>query len=100
VRKKGAGGAGKARARYGGKGQSHGNLLERANTPTQALDQTFAPSPARSLNARRRKLTDMFAAWNVVTHGTNSEFRSCFVLVRVGQRVKVPTYVYKLHTPA
>jgi len=68
--KKGAGGAGKARARCGGKGQRHGNLLERSDTPAQALDQTFAPCPACSLNARRRKLTDVFTTWNVVTHGT------------------------------
>src|SRR6478609_8797448 len=69
-RKKGAGGAGKARIRRGGKGQRHGNLLEHANTLTQLLDKAFDPCPACSLNARRQKLNDVFAAWNVVTHGT------------------------------
>src|SRR6185437_16808124 len=68
--KKGAGGAGqRSRIRRGGEGQRHGNLLEHANTLTQMLDETFAASPTCFLNARRQKLTDVFAAWNVVTHG-------------------------------
>jgi len=37
------------------------------------LDETFAASPTCFLNARRQKLTDVFAAWNVVTHGHNSD---------------------------
>src|SRR5215475_2207976 len=73
----GAGGTGKARVRCGGKGQRHGNLLEHANTRTQLLDKAFDPCPACSLNARRQKLTDVFAAWNVVTHGT--ELRISFL---------------------
>jgi hypothetical protein len=44
------------------------------------LDETFAASPACFLNARRQKLTDVFAAWNVVTHGHKLRSRSCFVL--------------------
>jgi hypothetical protein len=68
--KKGAGGAGqRSRIRRGGEGQRHGNLFEHANTLTQLLDETFAACPACSLNARRQKLTDVFAVWNVVTHG-------------------------------
>jgi hypothetical protein len=65
----GAGGAGKARIRRGGEGQRHGNLLEHANTGTQALDKAFDRRPACFFNARGAKLTDAFAAWNVVTHG-------------------------------
>jgi len=76
----GAGGAGKARVRCGGEGQRHGNLFEHANTLMQMLDETFAASPTCFLNARRQKLTDVFAAWNVVTHGTELRIRSCFVL--------------------
>jgi hypothetical protein len=44
------------------------------------LDETFAASPTCFLNARRQKLTDVFAAWNVVTHGHKLRSRSCFVL--------------------
>jgi hypothetical protein len=44
------------------------------------LDETFAACPACSLNARRQKLTDVFAVWNVVTHGHKLRIRSCFVL--------------------
>src|SRR6478609_5806323 len=79
--KKGAGGAGqRSRIRRGGEGQRHGNLLEHANTLTQMLDETFAASPTCFLNARRQKLTDVLAAWNVVTHGHKLRSRSCFVL--------------------
>lgn len=79
--KKGAGGAGqRSRIRRGGEGQRHGNLLEHANTLTQMLDETFAASPTCFLNARRQKLTDVFAVWNVVTHGHKLRSRSCFVL--------------------
>ena len=68
--KKGAGGARqRSRIRRGGEGQRHGNLLEHANTLTQVLDETFAACPACSFNASRQKFTDVFAAWNVVTHG-------------------------------
>ena len=63
-----------------GEGQRHGNLFEHANTLTQLLDETFAACPACSLNARRQKLTDVFAVWNVVTHGHKLRIRSCFVL--------------------
>jgi hypothetical protein len=52
------------------------------------LDETFAACLACSLNARRQKLTDVFAAWNVVTHGTKLRIRSCFVLTGVRSRVK------------
>ena len=79
--KKRAGGAGqRSRIRRGGEGQRHGNLFEHANTLTQLLDETFAACPACSLNARRQKLTDVFAVWNVVTHGHKLRIRSCFVL--------------------
>jgi hypothetical protein len=44
------------------------------------LDETFTACPACSLNARGAKLTNVFAAWNVVTHGHKLRSRSCFVL--------------------
>jgi len=70
----------RSRVRCGGNGQRHGNPLEHANTLTQMLDETSAPCSACSLDARRKR-SDGFALWNVVTHVTNSEFRSCFVLI-------------------
>jgi hypothetical protein len=80
-RKQGAGGAGpRSRVRCGGNGQRHGNLLKHANTLSQMLDETSAPCPACSLDARRKR-SDGFALWNVVTHVTNSKIRSCFVLI-------------------
>jgi hypothetical protein len=52
------------------------------------LDETFAACPACSLNARGAKLTDVFAVWNVVTHGYNSEFVPVLFLARVRYEVK------------
>ena len=48
--------------------------------PSQHNDETFAAYPACSLNARGAKLTDVFAVWNVVTHGYKLRIRSYFVL--------------------
>ncbi len=83
-----AGGAGRGRARCGGACQRHGNLLERADLRAQMLNQDPRPSPACFCNASRWNEETFCTAWNVVTHATDLNSRSCFVLGRVGARVK------------
>jgi hypothetical protein len=85
----GGGGRGRDRARCGGNGQRHGNLLERANLGTQTLNQGPTPCPTCLFNASRRNEETDSTAWNVVTHATDLNSRSCFVLKRVGDRVKL-----------
>lgn len=58
---------GRGRARCGGDGQRHGNLLERADRSTQLLNQNPTPCPACSFNASRRNEETFCTAWNVVT---------------------------------
>jgi hypothetical protein len=78
--RKGAGGAGRGRARCGGDGQRHGNLLERADLRAQMLNQDPTPCPACLFNASRRNEDTCCTAWNVVTHATDLNSRSYFVL--------------------
>ena len=89
-KRKRAGGAGRGRdrARCGGIGQRHGNLLERADLRAQMLNQDPTPCPACLSNASRRNEETFCTAWNVATHATDLNSRSCFVLNRVGARVK------------
>ena len=79
---------GRGRARCGGDGQRHGNLLERADRCAQLLNQNPTPCPACFFNASRRNEETFCTAWNVVTHVTYLNSRSCFVLARVGAGVK------------
>jgi len=71
--RKKADGAGRGRARCGGIGQRHGNLLERANLRAQLLNQDPTPSPACLSNASRRNEDTCCTAWNVVTHATDPQ---------------------------
>jgi len=87
--RKGTGGAGRGRARCGGDGQRHGNLLERADLRAQMLNQDPTPCPACLFNASRRNEDTCCTAWNVVTHATTSTLVPVLFLERVGGRVKV-----------
>jgi hypothetical protein len=84
----GGAGRGRGRARCGGDGQRHGNLLERADLRAQMLNQDPTPCPACLFNASRRNEETFCTAWNVATHATDLNSRSCFVLDRVGAGVK------------
>src|SRR6185437_12829178 len=56
------------------------------------LNQDPRPCPACSCNASRRNEETFCTAWNVVTHATDLNSRSCFVLSRVEPRVKVGSF--------
>ena len=51
------------------------------------LNQDPRPCPAYFANASRRNEETTIAAWNVATHATDLNYRSCFVLNGVGTRV-------------
>ena len=54
----------------GGKARDTGTCSSTRIAPRKRSIRPSTTCPACSLNARGQKLTDMFAAWNVVTHGT------------------------------
>jgi len=77
-KRKRTGGAGRSRARCGGKSQRHGNLLERADLGAQMLNQDPTPCPACLFNASRRNEKTDYTAWNVVTHAYSPQLSFLF----------------------